>query len=297
MSAAAAVATDVVETVADAAEETIEALDHLNNLNGTTRGQQVIVLVAVAVTGVVAGAVVSHYVTKHMLKTKFETMMEEELEKTREFYANRERITIDPSAPYVDPEEMLEKTWPGLVEVPETPPSASNEFLTATAPEPTTLKLGENEQIEVVRKNAFDARSAAAAEPDEEELKQWSVLNDNNMVRGLPYVLTKEEFFEAETEWPQLTYTFFEGDGVLADEREQPIEDVEKIVGTQNLARFGWLSEDKNTVYVRNQDQELEIEVVKSEGTYAAEVHGFQHSEEPFQRLRKGGSRVRYGEE
>lgn len=290
MSAVAKEAVEVVEVAADAVEETINALDHISNLNGTTRKQQIIVLVAVGVVAVATGAVISHYVTKKVMRTKFEMLNEQELEATREFYANREHIEIRADIEVPDPEEVLAATkaagitdYHAISKKDKADSTESNEFLTSQAAQPGLADLVEKGKVAAVQKNAFDA----------DQIPFWTAQNDKAIAEGEPFVISKEDFFENESEWTQLSYTFFEEDGVLADERENPVTDLE-VVGTVNMARFGFLSEDVNTVYVTSPKHEIQIEVTRSTGSYAAEVHGFQHGDDVFEKRR---GRVRFGED
>lgn len=292
MSAAAEVATEVVETVADAAEDTIEALDMINNLNGTTRKQQLIVLIAVGAAGIAVGAGVSWMVANKRLKLKYEMLMEEELEKTREFFANRTYVEPDALEHPVDPEEMLaEVSAPKTEMVDYSSMSRGNEFIDKTEgpaviSEERLAAIAAVDEVEAQERNAFDENVEA----------DWEIATEQNRQAKKPYVISKDDFFENDMDWPQFTFTWFEGDGVLADEKEDMVADPDNIAGNWNLERFGWKSQDPNTVYVRVPEHEMEIEVIKSEGTFAAEVHGFTHSDDDFERRRKGG-RVRFGDD
>lgn len=94
-----------------------------------------------------------------------------------------------------------------------------------------------------------------------------------------PYVITKDEYFQNESELEQLSLTYYGGDNVLADDRDKPVDDIEKIVGVANLDRFGEGSEDPNVVYIRNEKLSLEAEINWSQGKYSYEVLGFiEHS-------------------
>jgi hypothetical protein len=75
--------------------------------------------------------------------------------------------------------------------------------------------------------------------------------------------------------------TFFEEDGVLVDEREMPIPDVDGVVGEGNMDKFGMFTNgDKNTVYIRNEKMCMDFEVLRNEGSYGRDVAGFvEHSE------------------
>lgn len=97
-----------------------------------------------------------------------------------------------------------------------------------------------------------------------------------------PYILSAEEFLTNESEYEQITLTYFEGDKVLVDDQESPVPNPEKLVGTSNLRRFGWRSRDRNVVYVRNSHLKLEFEILRSEGKYMKEVHGIP--DEPIAR-------------
>jgi len=100
-----------------------------------------------------------------------------------------------------------------------------------------------------------------------------------------PYVISNEEFGLNESEFSQVTLTYYRGDGVLTDEREKEIPFSDPVVGDKNLERFGHGSGDPRIVYVRNERLSAEYEIVMSDGKYAHEVLGFEHSD--------GGSRGR----
>jgi len=104
-----------------------------------------------------------------------------------------------------------------------------------------------------------------------------------------PYVISQEEFMQNDSSHEQVTVTYYQGDDVLSDERDKPIEDVDATVGELNLQRFGHGSKDHNIVYVRNERIGLDLEVVRSKGKYAQEVLGFvEHSDR-----RRGAYKIR----
>jgi hypothetical protein len=91
-----------------------------------------------------------------------------------------------------------------------------------------------------------------------------------------PYIISKDEYFQNEEEFQQSTLTYYVGDGILCDERDDVINEVDETVGDDNLLRFGHRSDDDNVVYVRNHVLEIEYEICKSEGKYAREVAGLE---------------------
>lgn len=90
-----------------------------------------------------------------------------------------------------------------------------------------------------------------------------------------PYVVSIDEFLEAEPGFNQVTLTYYVGDDVLADERDKVVEKVDYTIGKLNKASFGVMSKDPNVLYVRNHTLELDFEILRSEGSYGEEVLGF----------------------
>lgn len=92
-----------------------------------------------------------------------------------------------------------------------------------------------------------------------------------------PYILAQHEFLTAEAGYEQTTLTFYAGDGVLADERDDPIPNINEVVGDDNIVRFGYKSNDPRVLYIRNDKLSLEFEINLSDGKFAQEVLGLDH--------------------
>lgn len=90
-----------------------------------------------------------------------------------------------------------------------------------------------------------------------------------------PYVITHDEFMENENGWEQPNLTYYNGDDILTDDQDIPIPDIEGIVGSENLSKFGYGSRDRNVVYVRNEKLESDYAIALSMGEFAKEVAGF----------------------
>jgi hypothetical protein len=100
-----------------------------------------------------------------------------------------------------------------------------------------------------------------------------------NRSKDVPYIIHRDEYFNNETPYEQITLTYYEGDDVLADSNDTPVDDQDAMVCLGNLGKFGHGSGDPNVVYVRNDELMLEIEIVHSDGKFATEVHGFSDDE------------------
>lgn len=88
--------------------------------------------------------------------------------------------------------------------------------------------------------------------------------NMDDVVVVEPYVISPEEFDEMEYE--TVTLTLY-ADGVLTDELDNIIEDPDGIVGSDIESHFGEYQED--TVFVRNDEQEIDYEICRDERNYS----------------------------
>ena len=89
-----------------------------------------------------------------------------------------------------------------------------------------------------------------------------------------PYVIHQNEFNEEFPEYTQVTWTYYAGDDILADERDEVVARPELVVGDKNLKRFGDGADDPNVVFVRNDRIEMEFEICRSFKAYKVEVEG-----------------------
>lgn len=115
--------------------------------------------------------------------------------------------------------------------------------------------------ITVQRANVFSNPDDVWDE-DEEQAKR---------VEGQPYVITKDQFFNSDTEYNQHTLTYYAGDDILVNELEAVIYNPKEIVGEYV---FGHGSGTATVFYTRNETLEKEFEVVKELGKYEVEVLG-----------------------
>lgn len=82
--------------------------------------------------------------------------------------------------------------------------------------------------------------------------------------RKEPYVISPDEFQE-DIGYTAITFYYF-ADGVLTDENQEIVEDVENSIGYDSLNHFGDYEED--SVHVRNERLRCEYEVLLDQRTY-----------------------------
>ena len=87
---------------------------------------------------------------------------------------------------------------------------------------------------------------------------------EETVITGEPYVIPPEDFGEAD--YNLVSYTYY-ADGVLADDMDNPVTDIEGTVGKDSLTRFGEFEED--SVFVRNDALKNDYEILLDERKYA----------------------------
>ena len=93
-----------------------------------------------------------------------------------------------------------------------------------------------------------------------------------------PYVITPDEFGSVD-EYETISLTYY-SDGVLTDDRDdEPIEDVDDMIGEDSLTHFGEYEDD--AVYVRNERLKTDFEILLDHRSYSdvAEAKPYRYEE------------------
>lgn len=303
-----------LEAVADVVPETLDKTVHVT-ANVTRRGITAFrdprkVLILLSISGAVAGAalgVVAYKMQKKRLEKEFEARLERELEEMRLHYLARskagefatprsaaEALLAKEAIEALDQyqgtsgekiEEELDKTDEVVVEKAKDGRTRYDKVKTADHIV-EDLKDRVVEVEEIVQRNVFvDGKPLVDDEWDAEA-------EEASRNPEAPYIISIEEYMENAFEHEQTQLTYYAGDGILADEKDGMITEVQAIVGNENLSRFGHGSQDANTVYVRNERTEADYEVTLSTGKFSEEVMGLTHSADSALRRhtnRRGG--------
>lgn len=231
-------------------------------------GRDVAFLLGGATTGASLGIVIAH----KALSTKYEARAQLEIEEIREHY--RAKIIAAEPKPDLDT----------LVAEREAEEVSAEELVTSLRYD------APRETPEVVVPRVEHRNVFAEAQPDEYE-DHWDYKAEiDNRDPTQPYVIHKDEFNESE-EQEQSTLTYFEGDDVLCDERDTPQDNRDAMIGEENLQHFGHGSGDRNVLYVRNEVLGMDFEIVRSDGLFAQEVHGFEPGDLQHSAMRRRASR------
>lgn len=206
------------------------------------------------------GIVVGYKIAQQNLALRFEQRLEEETRKQKEFY---EIATVDKKA-FASPEEAAAALIPSGTVLKET--SVLDPDAVGILDKIAYHKIAK--QYTPEKEEQEPEETPAITFPDNSQVEHHNVFEDK------PVIISQDEFSENETNYTQSTLTWYEKDGVLCDERDEVVEEVDDAVGRENLRHFGQDSSDPNILHIRSLRLQMEFEVVKHESSYRQVVLG-----------------------
>lgn len=286
---------EVIEENLDTIEETLDAIERIPTarFNGTTKRQQIIIMTVTAAVSAAAGAVVAYKVSQKRLRSHYEQIAETEIAEARQFFAgNKEGVFSDPISAR---DALIPKSERSVVV--ESASSAVEEYSAGVIPQSEKDRLLAQESMRTPYHEMYkgdisleeadeiienDPNANVQEVTDRIKFPSTPAEEDNfdyesevvKRTMETPYVITHDEYYQGERDFEQQSVTWYNGDSVLVDNHDEPIDDVESMVGLANMSRFGHGSKDENIVYVRNERYDIDFEVAFSGGTYTNEVLG-----------------------
>ena len=255
-----------------------------------------VIVTGASVCSFVAGAAVSYFLTEKKVSRQYQQYVEKEIQEAKEYYRR-----LHKADEYATPQAAAaalniyrgkdEGDTPIFDELPE-------------AMKDAILKEEERLLAEVVKKQPWSSPPASDGDTTDDtddlteavqnifdkadEIDNEYELEIASMGMDYPHVISQGEYFQNEDEYEQVTLTYYEGDDILADEKDEVVSDVERVIGLINL-KFGYRSGDENLVYVKNNSLKLLFEVARSHGKYSVEVMGFDDPDTKPRRRSRGG--------
>lgn len=194
--------------------------------------------------GAAGGAVGMFFITKNAIEQELDA----EVEELRKYYKEMEDdIKEDVEV------ERQEKKRPDFEVVPD-------------IKEPESFE--EVEEYKDIIRNTENSRERVAYE---KILKDIGYNEDPNKPRDIqtpPFVISEPEMMREYEEYSKITLTYFLHDEVLMSEDESLIDDIEDLVGLDNLNDFGKYGEDPEVMYVRNHKLMSDFEILRIDGSY-----------------------------
>ena len=297
---------EVAEVTAEVVAENVEeAIDGVVETLEVVRSNPVVVAAA-ALLGITVGGVGGYFFAKKQLKAFYEDLASQEIAEARQFFAQVNKVGEDGEV--LTPQDVMEqrhgseaaaalRTYQGqddtIAEAKDEQGGPWDDEMDEEQMRKLEARLLADAPDKVIKEARLHSVSLDA-EPGPHggeitvEERTVNVFSDPTFdfeeevkyrTEDKPYIITHDEYFEAEKDYETISLTYFQLDDTLVDESDQPIENTDETVGDEHLTRFGSGSKDKNIVYVRNDKLGIDYEITRSKGSYLEEVLGLP--EEP----------------
>jgi hypothetical protein len=232
----------------------------------------------VAAAGLGVGFTVGYTVSKK----HHEAIADAEIESVKETYSKaRENLEKPPLEQIVDPATVVitEETVKLVAAPIDTAGlgyiSAEDELGREPAPE----------VVEAVKHNVFrkysdvhDGVEAVESTVDEPEDQVEATLAISRESDDTPYLISIDDFHDSTWDHhTHLSVTYYVGDKVLMDEREQIVPNIGETIGEWAVENFGLLSLDPEVVYVRNKRLHADFEVTRDASSYQEQILGLKN--------------------
>lgn len=199
------------------------------------------------------------------LKQKFENMAEAEIDEIREYYQNKAKEKRH-AHPVKEKDPLKEAEQKKSEEI-----IAYNRYSAAGS----LAKINEKQldplhgSCETAAKAADeeggipDADRCDAAPVDEDAFDEDALDDYPHDERPGPYLISSEEFGE-ESNFDTETLYFYDENGVMLDDTDCFLDNVERIIGEDTLSCFG----DDDRIYVRNERIGTDFEIIRYHAAY-----------------------------
>lgn len=182
------------------------------------------------------GAAIGSAVTYKIVKNRYEQIAKEEIESVKEVFSRRRDYKND-----IEPEKETEECR-----------AEHNEEDSVTK----ELKEALNDIAHSEGYVNYSELIHGGKKSEVKQVKKWT---------KKPYVIPPEEFDELDG-YEAISLTYF-ADGVLTDDYNEPVEDVEGTVGLASLETFGQYEDD--SVFVRNEELMTDYEILADMRNYS----------------------------
>lgn len=234
-------------------------------------------------SGVLVGGFIGYVVTQRVLKAKYELELQTEISSLKAFYQEKakNRLMDQEELDELYPEEEYNlrefETIVRKEEYSEDSSPAEEEFdyfktdpdFSEVRPEKESRKMTPEQEVPIDTDDPLLVEMIENRRNDE------------------PYIITVDEFMD-DIDYidDKLTVTYFDGDDTLADTTDRVIPEVDEIIGSDALTKFGLFSKDKNIVYVRNERLRADFEIILDENKYTEVIAGFK-SKKTLKKMRE----------
>lgn len=124
------------------------------------------------------------------------------------------------------------------------------------------------------QKTQYNLAVARSEEDDEEATDEVNPVTEEDRGDDSPYIITEEDFAEGRFDHDKVGWTFYADDGIVADENDEVVDDVEGSIGWGNLDMKYATPDNPHVVYIRNERIDVDYEISVNYGSYKEIVAG-----------------------
>ena len=228
-----------------------------------------------ATFGAMAGAAGGYIFAAKKLESFYKERADEDIAEMKDHYARRyKRDDYADPVDLVKTVEWIEKSVD--TDIQDEPETEVDEYESKIKEEGYS-----DSKVEAVVENVFEKYASS-----DDDSWDWDTEMQRRESTDI-YIITDEEFLNNESGYEQSSLSYFVEDDVLCDERDQLVNNVEELVGAENLNRFGHGTKEPHCVYIRNDRLDIEVEIVQNQGKYSEQVLGFIEHSDDDHRIRK----------
>lgn len=204
----------------------------------------------------VIGAAVSFAVSWGFLKTKYEQIANDEIESVKEVFAARKFEPAIAAAKNISDGVATQERDKFV--------STTTEWFCMRSDAPETVSTDHNDILEAPCKKPksvvdYSHMCNNLGYSSENKEKGGDIMSND------PYVISPDEFGEKD-DYDTVSLTYY-ADGVLADECDDVIYNVDNVIGEDSLNHFGEYEED--SVFVRNDSMATDYEILRDLRAYS----------------------------
>ena len=225
--------------------------------------------------GFVAGAVTGGVGTYFGLRSRFARETQNEINEYREVARQRIRAANEFVDKMTKEKKKSEEDYDKVA-------NSYDKFIDYTSyydEERCDLRSELNAVSQAVKDDAFDEHMAEREYPEEDEDLDEELDNEEKIEslrkaqedQKVPYIIDAAAFHNTQQWYEKITLTYFEGNDVLTDDREDPIDNPEELVGVDYKKFFGIDEDEPDIIFVRNDCNGCDYEICRVPASYAGD--------------------------
>lgn len=137
-----------------------------------------------------------------------------------------------------------------------------------TAKEPGPIVVDQDRSV--VSGNKYSVMTREYSDPNQDVTATNSDSNEDSSI----LIINFDEFANEYPHHFKLALTYYELDGILANDQDEIVDDVSRLLGENVMNSFGDDPDDPNSVYVRNLSEGADYEITKVSSGYGETVIG-----------------------